>query len=232
MWKMKNTQSVELKHMLDIAEEHTQKFAKGTYIFQEGMDAKSLFVILKGSVQISKISSDGKELYLRLCSKNDICGELTLFTEEPRYLLSALCLEDVEVAVVNKDKIEREIFTNPEFGYELMKWMSDHFRRTQTKFRDLILHGKKGALYSTLIRLSNSYGVEMENGILIDKLITNTELGNFCCISRESTNKQLNKLRREGIISFYKGKILIHDLQFLRNEINCENCSAIYCNIE
>lgn len=229
---MKNTQSVELKHMLNIAEEHRQKYEKGTYIFQEGMDAKALYVILKGSVQISKISSDGKELNLRLCTKNDICGELTLFTEDPKYLLSAYCLEDVEVAVVKKEVIEKEVFLNPDFGYELMKWMSDHFRRTQTKFRDLILHGKKGALYSTLIRLSNSYGVKKENGILIDKLITNTELGNFCCISRESTNKQLNKLKREGIISFQKGKILIHDIDHLRKEINCENCSAIYCNIE
>lgn len=229
---MKNTQSVDLKHMLKIAEEHKQRYTKGSYIFQEGMEASALYVILKGSVQISKISSDGRELSLRLCTKNDICGELTLFTEDPKYLLSAYCLEDVEVAVVKKEKIEQEFFSNPDFGYELMKWMSDHFRRTQTKFRDLILHGKRGALFSTLIRLSNSYGVKREDGILIDKVITNTELGTFCCISRESTNKQLNKLRREGIISFHKGKILIHDLQYLRDEINCENCSAIYCNIE
>ena len=164
---MKSTQSIELKNIMSIAELHSQRFKKGTYIFQEGMDAKALYVILKGNVQISKISSDGRELSLRLCTVNDVCGELTLFTDDPKYLLSAYCLEDVEVALVRKEKIEQEFFVNPEFGYELIKWMSDHFRRTMTKFRDLILHGKKGALYSTLIRLSNSYGVEKENGILI-----------------------------------------------------------------
>ena len=41
---------------------------------------------------------------------------------------------------------------------EFMKWVSIQNRKTQTKFRDLVLHGKKGALYSTLIRLTNSYG--------------------------------------------------------------------------
>ena len=33
-----------------------------------------------------------------------------------------------------------------------MKWKSNQNEISQTKFRDLILHGKKGALYSTLIR--------------------------------------------------------------------------------
>ena len=36
------------------------------------------------------------------------------------------------------------------------------FPKTQTKFRDLVLNGKKGALYSTLIRMTNSYGSPKE----------------------------------------------------------------------
>lgn len=36
--------------------------------------------------------------------------------------------------------------------------MGAHMRKQHSKFRDLLLYGKKGALYSTLIRLANSYG--------------------------------------------------------------------------
>lgn len=39
--------------------------------------------------------------------------------------------------------------------------------KQHTKFRDLLLYGKKGALYSTLIRLANSYGKEVDGGILM-----------------------------------------------------------------
>lgn len=113
-----------------------------------------------------------------------------------------------------------------------MKWMSDHFRNTQTKFRDLVLNGKKGALYSTLIRMTNSYGIKVKDGILIDLPLTNQELGNFCGTSRESTNRILGELKKDSIITILNGKITVKDLEYLKNEIGCENCPAVYCSIE
>lgn len=88
-----------------------------------------------------------------------------------------------------------------------MKWISEHLRRMQTKFRDLVLHGKKGALYSTLIRMTNSYGVLKENGILIDLPLTNQELANFCATSRESVNRMLNELKSKGQFLFIKERL-------------------------
>lgn len=228
---VKETHSIEIKELLHLAD---RRFIgeKNTFIFQEGMEAEEMYVILSGKVQISKITSDGRELSLRICGKNDICGELTLFTHSPKYLLSAKVLEDAEIAAINKDVLEKEIFQNSSLALEFLKWMSDHFRKTQTKFRDLVLNGKKGALYSTLIRMTNSYGVEVQSGILIDLPLTNQELANFCGTSRESTNRILNELKKEKIISIKKSKIIIHNLQYLRDEIGCENCPKVYCSIE
>ncbi|MGG5253294.1 Crp/Fnr family transcriptional regulator [Neobacillus sp. SM06] len=231
MTNMKATHSIQIKELLRFAD---RKFTadRGTYLFQEGMKAEELYIILSGKVQISKITSDGRELSLRICGANDICGELTLFTDEPKFLLSAKVLETTEVAAIRKDFLETEIFQDSTLAFEFMKWMSDHFRKTQTKFRDLVLNGKRGALFSTLIRMSNSYGVKQKDGILIDLPLTNQELANFCGTSRESTNRILSELKRDQIISIKKGKISILDLQYLKDEIGCENCPAVYCSIE
>lgn len=228
---IKPTHSIEIKELLRFAD-RTIQTKKGTFLFQEGMDAEELYLVLSGKIQISKITTDGRELSLRICSQNDLCGELTLFADSPKYLLSALVLEEGEVAAIKKDVIEKEIFQNSALAFEFMKWMSDHFRKTQTKFRDLVLNGKKGALYSTLIRMTNSYGQKKPDGILIDLPLTNQELANFCGTSRESTNRILNELKREKIISIRNGNIFIHNLQYLKDEIGCENCPAVYCSIE
>ncbi|MFE8700342.1 Crp/Fnr family transcriptional regulator [Cytobacillus sp. FJAT-54145] len=227
----KSTQSVEIKELLHLAD-RVIKTKKDTFLFQEGMEAEELYVILSGKIQISKITSDGRELSLRICREHDLCGELTLFTDNPKYLLSAKVLEEGEVIAIKKDVIEKEIFQNSELAFEFMKWMSDHFRKTQTKFRDLVLNGKKGALFSTLIRMTNSYGIHQKDGILIDLHLTNQELANFCGTSRESTNRILNELKNDHIISMKKGNIFVHDLQYLKDAIGCENCPAIYCSIE
>lgn len=230
-YQLKATQSVEIKEMLTLTDRRF-KMTKGTFLYQAGMTANEVYIIISGKIQISKISADGRELSLRICSTNDICGELSIFTHSPKYMLNALVIDDAEIAAVKKDTLEKEMLRNGSLAFEFMKWMSDHSRKTQTKFRDLVLNGKKGALYSTLIRMTNSYGVHLSDGILIDLPLTNQELANFCGTSRESTNRILNELKRENIISVAKGKIVIHDLQFLKDEIGCEDCPIIYCNIE
>ena len=105
-------------------------------------------------------------------------------------------------------------------------------RKQHSKFRDLLLYGKKGALYSTLIRLSNSYGQEIDDGILITVPLTNQELANYSATARESLNRMLGELRRENIIEMRDGLILIKDIDFLKKEIQRENCGKEICNIE
>ena len=221
----------ELGELLKAADRKI-KLNKGDYLFNEGQPAKEMFVLLTGKVQVSKMNAEGRELNLRLCRSNDIVGELTLFTVDPRYLFNARAIEAVEVAAINIQNLERILFNNSQLTYEFMKWMNDHFRKTMTKFRDLVLNGKKGALYSTLIRLCNSYGIMREDGIIIDVPLTNQELANYCGTARESVSRMLSDLRDEGIITIVRKKIIVHDIQFLKQEIGCENCPAQYCNIE
>ncbi|GIN88602.1 Crp/Fnr family transcriptional regulator [Heyndrickxia sporothermodurans] len=228
---LKPTHSIQIKELLRFSEK-TIKITKGNYLFQEGMTGEGIYIILSGKVQISKITSDGQELTFRICSQNDIVGEAIIFSHSCKHLLTAKILENGEVAFIRKEIVEDKLLKNNELAYEFMKWLSDQYRKTQTKFRDLILHGKKGALYSTLIRMTNSYGIKMKTGILIDLVITNQELGNFCGMSRESVNRALNELKKDGILSIAKGKITIHNLQYLKDEICCEDCPAIYCSIE
>ncbi|WP_432816080.1 Crp/Fnr family transcriptional regulator [Sutcliffiella horikoshii] len=206
---------------------------KGAYLFQEGMVASDIYLVLNGNFKISKVTPDGQELTLRLCSENDLIGELTLFCAGAIYMLSAKSMDDKgEVLVIPKEKLERKLAEDGKLALEFMKWMSLHFRKTQTKFRDLVLNGRKGALYSTLIRMSNSYGIIKEKGILIDLPLTNQELANYCGTSREVANRMLSDLKKNGVISVDKGWITIHDLNYLKLQIHCENCPDELCRID
>ncbi|MBY0121047.1 Crp/Fnr family transcriptional regulator [Bacillus sp. S/N-304-OC-R1] len=223
--------SNELQALL-LTENHKRKVEKGTFLFQEGMKANELFIIESGLIQISKIVPDGRELTLRMCSNGDLIGELALFCSSPKYMLNAKVMESGEVTVISQYELEERLKKEHQLAIELMKWTSLQYRKAQTKFRDLILHGKKGALYSTLIRLSNSYGEFSELGITINIPLTNQELANFCGTSREVVNRMLGELRRKEIVSVEKGIITIHNLAYLKNEIDCENCPVEVCNIE
>jgi CRP-like cAMP-binding protein len=205
---------------------------KGSFLFQEGQHASEMFLILSGRIQISKMNAEGEELYLRLCSTNDIVGELTLFTVDPRYIFNARIIEDGHVAGIQLDVLEKALFENSNLGYQFIKWMNDHIRRTMTKFRDLVLYGKKGALYSTLIRLSNSYGLQKEDGIHITVPITTQDLAHFCGTAREIVSRMLTELKKRHIISTDHKMFIIHDIDYLKAENDCGNCPISHCTID
>lgn len=226
-----DTISNDLKELLQTIH-HVKKVSKGQYLFQEGSFASELYMIVKGKVQVGKLIPDGRELTIRLCSAGEIVGELSLFSDNARHQQNAKMMEEGEVAIIFKKELEEKLASNSVLAMEFMKWITDHYRKSQAKFRDLLLNGKRGALFSTLIRLCNSYGVETPIGIKINLQLTNQELANFCGSSREVINRMLSDLKRDGIISYDKNLIVVHDIEYLRIEIGCENCGINICNIE
>ncbi|WP_281251499.1 Crp/Fnr family transcriptional regulator [Paenisporosarcina indica] len=223
--------STELKELLSIP--HTIKeFNKGTYLFREGDSIKGIYLIRSGKVQIGKVTPNGRELTLRLCGPNQFVGEFTLFSEAAKYMLDAKVIEDTICMKIKIDDLEEALSNDANLAMAFMKWMGINHQKTQTKFRDLMLHGKKGALYSTLIRMTNSYGKREEHGVLIDLTLTNQDLANFCGMTREVVNRLLSDLKKQNKITMVNGKILIQDLQYMKDEINCENCPIAFCRID
>lgn len=208
-----------------------KELKKDEYLFQEGDKADHIFIVHSGKIHIGKITPDGRELTLRICTSGEIISEVPLFCQSGVYKVSAFAIEGSSITTIHKNDLESLLKNQPEFSVEFMKLMEIQRQRTQSKLRDLLLHGKKGALYSTLIRLSNSYGVKQKDGIFIDLVLTNQELANFCGMTREMVNRLLNGLKKEGKLSMIGGKILIKDLQYLKDEIHCENCPIEICNI-
>ncbi|MFJ7468603.1 Crp/Fnr family transcriptional regulator [Peribacillus frigoritolerans] len=205
---------------------------KGRYLFQESTPASDLYYIINGKVEVSKVVPDGRELTIRISSENDLVGETVLFSQNPKYMMNAKMMEDGTVAVISKEALEEKIASDSHLAVEMMTWLSAQNRKNQAKFRDMLLHGKKGAFYSTLIRLSNSYGTEAEDGKVINLPFTNQELANFCGTSREVVNRMLAQLRKSNVISIKKGRITILDFDYLKQEIDCENCPIDICTID
>lgn len=209
------------------------KVDKGNHIFYEGEVANDFFYIKSGSIQIMKETENGKELTFRICGKNSIIGETTLFGPEYVHSTTAKAILNSELYSLNRDVLEMLLTEHPSLMIEYLKWLQNENLKNQSLLRDLILHGKKGALFSTLIRLANTYGESIgENQVFINFYLTNTELANLCATSREMINRMLNELKKEGVLTFDKGYITILDLEFLRNHIGCENCPIDICRID
>ncbi|MED1952935.1 Crp/Fnr family transcriptional regulator [Brevibacillus centrosporus] len=204
----------------------------GAVLFLDGDRADHLFLIESGQVKITKTTLDGKELTLQVFGPGELVGLSGLFEDNVSYTSTGSMQEAGTVSVIMRSSLEKILIQNGQFCVDFMRWMAVMNRRMQSKFRDLLLNGKIGALYSTLIRMCNTYGEENENGILINLSMTNKDLAQFIGLTRESVNRMLSELKKLNVVDLLpQGHILIKDLDYLKETINCDDCPPDICQM-
>jgi len=83
---------------------HKQKFQRNEIAMLQGNPGKSMFVIRKGQVQISR-NARGKERVVCILGRGDSFGELALLTEKP-YSETGLTLEECEISVISRQQLD------------------------------------------------------------------------------------------------------------------------------
>ncbi|MDD9266764.1 Crp/Fnr family transcriptional regulator [Paenibacillus sp. GCM10023248] len=203
---------------------------KGDYLFWEGDVADKLYYIIKGGVRITKLSETGKSFILYLHQAGDLFGQMDPFQNSVQSF-SAEVTTDCEIGVMQRKDLEVLLWQHGDMAIEFMQWMGLMHRMTETKFRDLMMYGKPGALCSLLIRLSNSYGVPKGPHTLINYKINNTEMADMIGATRESVNRMLSDMKKEDAVEIQNGQIVIKDLTYLRDICHCENCPKEICRM-
>ncbi|WP_432777199.1 Crp/Fnr family transcriptional regulator [Brevibacillus gelatini] len=201
-------------------------------LFIDGETADKLYLLESGQIKLTKTTSDGKELTLQVFGAGELVGMVGLFEPDVAYTSTATMHEPGEVIVIQRSALEKLLLENGEFCVDFLRWMAIMNRRIQSKFRDLLLNGKIGAFYSTLIRMSNTYGEEREDGILIKLSLTNRDLAQFIGLTRESVNRMLADLKKQGVIEILPhGYLLVKDLEYLKEAICCDDCPPEICQM-
>ena len=69
----------EIEKMFRCSKTVERSFEDGSYVFRQGETPKNLFLILEGSVMISKDFASGKRDVLFVVGQGDVFGEMYLF---------------------------------------------------------------------------------------------------------------------------------------------------------
>ena len=115
------------------------KFSAGNMLFWEGDSAEYLYTLYSGQVKVGKTTEDGKELIFYMLQKGDFFGEFGGFANLT-HQFTAQAMSDVEVGVIAIRDLEQLIAANGSLALEFMKWMGLLQRKTESKFRDLLLY--------------------------------------------------------------------------------------------
>lgn len=221
--------SLILQNFID--KESIQKVPADTILFQEDDAVEYIYLVLSGTISIGRVHMKGKEFIMKLLNGEEMIIEYEMFKHNPHYHFTAKALTNCDIIMIKKDTFEEFVLNNKTAMNSLLNWLSTRYLKAQMKCQDLIMNGKKGGLYSILIRLCNSYGVRTDEGILIDLPLTHQELANLTYGTREVIQRMLKELRELDIITYDQLKFTVKDIGFLKREVDCQNCSFEICGL-
>jgi CRP-like cAMP-binding protein len=104
---------------------------KGTVLFRRGEPSFGVFLVAKGRVGLRLEEKQGKSSWNRTASKGSIVG-LPATLAATCYSLTAVTLEQSEVAFINRTVLVEQIKFDPSLGLELICVLGDEVLQTRT----------------------------------------------------------------------------------------------------
>ena len=188
---------------------------KGQSLFREGDCAEGFYIMLKGAVNVHRITPDGKEQIICIFRVPDSFAEVTLTTVEV-YPANAIALEASQVILVKKKDFSNLIARRPSLSLQMLSSMSFHLKHLVNLIEDLKFKHIEARLAHWLTRncSEGDYGpdpyiVQLDTS----KRVLASQLG----VTAETLSRTFARFRDEGLISVDGRNITILNCPKLRN---------------
>ena len=106
----------------------SKKFKNGNLIFLEETEGENLFFVIEGSVKVTRLSKDGREVILAMLNAGDFFGEMSLLDGESRSA-NVIALEDTEVLSLYRDDFLDVLHEYPKIAIQLLKEMTSRLKK-------------------------------------------------------------------------------------------------------
>jgi CRP/FNR family transcriptional regulator, cyclic AMP receptor protein len=128
-------------------------FETGTVIFNEGDDAREMFIIQTGNVRILKKVHKSEHILADL-GKGDFFGEMAIMTNDRRFG-TAIALTKVESLCFSREDLANLISKNTKVAFNIIEKLCRRLQNANLNIKYLLNIGKLGIIALTLLDLSS-----------------------------------------------------------------------------
>ena len=178
------------------------RYDVGDRVFAQGEPCDTLMYIVSGLVQLSVVSSRGKEAVIAVVEVGHFFGEGCLAAQTHR-MASAVALVNCSVLEIEKSEMVRCLHGQPEFAEHFLKHMLTRNIRIEEDLIDQLFNSSEKRLARTLLLLAR-YG-EPEASHRVLPRVSQEVLAEMIGTTRSRVNFFMNKFRKLGFIEYNGG---------------------------
>ena len=226
MKKIELLQSVAL--FWDLSEEElgyisekmiARHYESGKFIFLEDSEGEQCFFVVQGSVKVTRLSKDGREVILAMLNEGEFFGEMALLDGESRSA-NVIALEETEVLTLNREDFLVVLHDYPQIAIQLLKEMAHRLRKSDRQIASLSLSDAEKRIALCIIRFADEQGVIRRGQVNISRVPIQQDIANMAGTSRETVSRAINLLEKEHFIKRKGRELLILDYKAFIKEFD------------
>lgn len=186
-------------------------YEKNRMIHLDGDKCNYLEIILSGKVAVERIGESGDLLTIGAFYTNDILGGNLIFSKNPYYPMTVTAQTKVTLLQIDKKLLFHLCSSNKSFLRNYLELTSDH----ALLLGDKIKYYVNRSIRESIINYLNHEHL-LQNSLTIQLHITKKELAERMGIQRTSLSRELQKMKKEGLLLVTPSCITILDEQILQ----------------
>lgn len=172
-----------------------KQFSKGESIFADGDEGRGFYLVVEGTVNVYKLSPDGKEQTLHIVKEGDTIGAVPVFSGKS-FPANARAITKSHLLFFDRKKFIQLITDKPALTMNLLALLAMRLREFTIQVENLSLKEIPGRLAAYLLYLSQ----EQESRNLIKLNISKAQLANILGTGPESLSRVLGNMKSRKII--------------------------------
>jgi CRP/FNR family cyclic AMP-dependent transcriptional regulator len=188
-----------------------RRYRRGEVIFHQGDPGDSLHIVARGRVKIVLTSPEGDEAIVATVRPGDFFGELTLIDGAPRSA-TATAVEPVETLVLVRDRFRQLLAANEVLRDNLEVSLAAEVRRMNEHVEELHFLDLEGRIAAHLARLVQREQPGAQGAVELAFDYSQGDLAAMIGGARQSVNRVLRALEREGLVRIDGNRLFISDV--------------------
>ena len=165
-----------------------RNYLKNSMIILEEEYGDLVFVVQTGTIKITRVNDEGKEVILALLGPGEIFGELAILDGEARSA-NALAQENCQLLAINKEDFLEILKNNFSVSYNLMCELAKRLRKSDQQIEALSLSDAEHRIGVSLLNLAEDMGVIRKGKVTIQNLPFQQDIANMAGTSRETVSR-------------------------------------------
>jgi len=193
----------------------TRKYPKNSMIILEEEMGDVVFIVMSGTVKITRVNDEGKEVILAMLGSGEVFGEMAILDGESRSA-NALAQEHCEVVTINREEFLNIKKTNNKVALNLMTEFAVRLRKSDQQIEALSLDDAEHRIGVSILNLAEEMGVIRKGAVTVENLPYQQDIANMAGTSRETVSRVMKIFEDRGLITKTGHKLSIPDYAFFK----------------